>query len=65
MFYQVVEIFKNVKTLHPMKRILNLFSRLGGRYQHLWVSPLWFRALQLILERLDNLYNIYIAQQAS
>ena len=30
MLYQVVEIFKNVKFLHPMKRILNLFSRLGG-----------------------------------
>ena len=36
----------NFQILHPMKRILNLFSRLGGWYQHFWVRPLWIRGNQ-------------------
>ena len=47
--YQVAEIFRNMNFLQLMKHILNIiFSRFGGLIQHLWVSPLWLSALQLL-----------------
>ena len=49
LFYQITQIFKNVNYLLLMKCILNIFSRSGGLTQHLWVRPLWFSALQLLL----------------
>ena len=42
----VVRNFKFLNVQQLLKCILRVFPYLGGLTQHLWVSPLWFSALQ-------------------